>query len=284
MNTIILPTDFSDNSINALKYGLEIARITKADVVFFHVNHVPVIAPNTPVGVYDTLITYDEEKQMHALEELRDSLFAELGINHSEISSRCLLKLGFAVDEIINVSEEENAGLVVLGTEGASGFKKIFLGSNASGVIKKTPCPVLSIPQDCTFKPIKKIALATDFHHIEDKNILSPLLEIAILFGAEIIILHVKKEKDSVPEFSQTAEGFEMKEFLQSAPVSFHVIENKDVVNAIEQFLKEKQIDILAMLPHKQTFWESLFSKSFTEEIALDAVGPLLTLPQNQHV
>jgi nucleotide-binding universal stress UspA family protein len=284
MNTIILPTDFSDNSINAIRYGLEIAKVTKAEVIFFHVNHVPVIAPNTPVGVYDSLITYDEEKQMQALEDLRESIYKELNLNPTEVKSRCVLKLGFAVDEIINISEETNAGLVVLGTEGASGFKKIFLGSNASGVIKKTPCPVLSIPQDYRFSGIRKIALATDFHHVEDKLILSPLLEIAVLFGAEINILHVKTDKDSVPEFSETSEGFELKEFLNEVPVSFRIIENKDVVKGIEKFIEEQKIDILAMMPHKQTFWESLFNKSYTEEIALDAIAPLLILPEKHHV
>jgi nucleotide-binding universal stress UspA family protein len=282
MNTILLPTDFSDNSHNALKYGLEIAKALKTDVIIFHANHVPVIAPNTPVGVYDSLIINDEKKQKESLIKLKDKIYAEMGITEKEVPVRCVVKLGFAVDEILNIAEEQNIGLVVMGTQGATGLQKAFIGSNAASIIKGSKKPILSVPFKSQFKGINKIALATDFHHIEDKKAILPLLEIALLFNAEVQVFNVRKDKTQVPTFEEAAEGLDLEEALVSVKHSFHFSESDKAIEGIEGFVKESNSDILAMIPRKLTFWESLFSSSHTEEIAMDALLPLLILPETE--
>ncbi|MBA3900335.1 MAG: universal stress protein [Bacteroidetes bacterium] len=282
MNTILLPTDFSESSMNSVKYGLEIAKALKTDVIIFHANHVPVIAPNTPVGVYDNLIINDEQKQKESLNKMKDRIYSEIGISETEVPVRCIVKLGFAVDEIVNVAEDEKVGLIVIGTQGATGLQKALIGSNAASVIKSSKVPVLSIPFASAFNGIKKIALATDFHHIEDKEVVSPLLEIALLFNAEVLVFNVRKDKAEVPTFEQAAEGLDLEEALKSVIHSFHISENENAIMGIEGFVKGSNADILAMIPRKQSFWANLFSTSYTEEIALDALVPLLILPETK--
>jgi nucleotide-binding universal stress UspA family protein len=280
MRTILFPTDFSDNSLNAIKYGLHIAKATKADVLFLHVNHVPMIAPNTPVGVYDTLIRENEHKQQKNLEDLRDRAYRESEISPDEVQSECLIKLGFAVDEISEMPIKYNIGLIVMGTHGASGLKKALIGSNTASVIKKATCPVLSIPTSCTFEDIDKIVLATDFNHHTDDKVFAPLLELSVLFGAEVLIFNVRKHLEEVPSFKEANEGLKVEEALKIVNHSYHFSENDDIAEGIKKFVEEQQPDLLAMLPHRHTFFENLFSKSYTEEMALSIEIPLLTLPE----
>ena len=280
MKSILLPTDFSINASNAIRYGLHIAKVTKADVIFFHANHVPVIAPNTPVGVYDNLIRTDEEKQLQSLYELRDKMYAEMGINKEDIPSQCIVKLGFAVDEITEAAKEFNTGLIIMGTQGASGLKKAFIGTNTASVIKNAVCPVLAVPDSAYYKQIKKIVLATDYHFTKDDKILAPLLEMALLFDAEILILNVKREMEEVPTFDQAVEGLKIENTFKPVTHSFHFSENDNVISGIESFMQQSNADILTMIPHKPTFFENLFKKSYTEEIAFHANIPLLTLPE----
>ncbi|HET6244749.1 MAG: universal stress protein [Bacteroidetes bacterium] len=281
MKPILLPTDFSENAANAIRYGLNIAKITKASVIFFHVNHVPVIAPNTPVGVYDTLIRTEEEQQLESLYRIRDTMFAELGINAEEISAQCIVKLGFAVDEINAVAKEHNAGLIVMGTQGASGLQKVFIGTNAASVIKNSECAVLSIPSTVHYKKIEKIVLATDYHLSKDAKSHAPLLEIALLFNAEVLILNIKRQMEEVPTFDQALEGLKIENVFKSVNHSFHFSESDDVIEGIENFVKHSNADVLAMLPHKKSIFELLFKKSHTEEIAYHANIALLTLPES---
>jgi nucleotide-binding universal stress UspA family protein len=280
MKTILLPTDFSDTANNAIKYGLEIAKALKTDVVLFHSNHVPVIAPNTPVGVYDNLMINDEKRQKESLIKLKDKIYAEMSLTEEEVPVRCIIKLGFAVDEILDFSQEDDIGLIVMGTHGASGLQKAIIGSNVSSVIKSSKKPVLSIPSGSVFQGIKKIALATDFHHIKDKNVVAPLLEIALLFNAEVLVFNVRKDKTKVPTFEQAAEGFDLNLALGTVNHSFHFSENENSVAGIESFIKSSNAEILAMIPRNLGFWENIFSTSHTEEIALDANVPLLILPE----
>jgi nucleotide-binding universal stress UspA family protein len=282
MKPILLPTDFSENSKSALRYGLEIAKRLKAEVIFFHANHVPVIAPNTPVGVYDNLIITDEKKQKESLEHLKSTLYLELGLSEEEVPSKCVVRLGFAVDEIVNEAEDENVGLIIIGTEGASGLQKALVGTNAASAIKKSHIPVLTVPTGTIFNGIRKIALATDFHHVEDKNIITPLLEMALLFDAEILIFNIRKDKSTQPSFEEAAEGFVFEEAFSKVKHSYFLSENKNITQGIEDFVKEHKADLLVMMPHKQGFWEGLFSTSYSQEVAQDAVSPLLTLPGRQ--
>lgn len=282
MKSILLPTDFSEISDNALRYALEIAKALKTEVVFFHANHIPVIAPNTPVGVYDNLIVTDDKKQKEALVSFKNKIYQETGITEAEVPSRCIVKLGFAVDEIEAIAEEENIGLIALGTHGASGLQKALIGSIAASVVKKSKCPVLAIPAGAVFQGINKIALATDFHHLENKITISPLLEMALLFNSEVLIFNVRKDKANMPTFEEAVEGMDLEEILQDIDHSFHISENNDITKGIEEFVKNQNADILAMIPHPHSFWDSLFTTSYTEEIALDAVVPLLTLPEKR--
>ncbi|MDQ3193302.1 MAG: universal stress protein [Bacteroidota bacterium] len=280
MKTILLPTDFSENASNAVRYGLNIAKATKASVIFFHANHVPVIAPNTPVGVYDNLIRIDEEQQLESLHQLRDKLYAELGINLEDVPSKCIVKLGFVVDEISEAAKEFNIGLIVMGTQGASGLKKTFIGSNTVSVIQNGVAPLLSVPETAKYKKIEKIVLATDYHLSKDEKVHSLLLEIALIFNSEVLILNVKPELEKVPSFDQAVEGLKIESVFKPIKHSFHFSENDDIVDGIESFVKQKNADILAMMPHKKSAFEALFTKSYTEEIAFQADIPLLTLPE----
>jgi nucleotide-binding universal stress UspA family protein len=281
MNTILLPTDFSDNSLNAIVFGLNIAKVTNADVLFLHVNHVLVIAPNTPVGVYDTLILQEQENQQRNLELFKNKAFAKAGIAPEEITSECLIRLGFAVDEITEIPAKYKVGLIVMGTHGASGLKKALIGSNTASVIKKASCPVLAVPAFATFKDIDKIVLATDFNYTIDDEVLIPLLEISVLFGAEVLVLNVRKHLDEVPSFHEANEGLKVEQALKNVSHSYHFSENDNITRGISDFIKDQRPDLLAMLPHKHTFFETIFTKSNTEEMAFSSEIPLLTLPGN---
>jgi nucleotide-binding universal stress UspA family protein len=171
--------------------------------------------------------------------------------------------------------------MIVMGTTGASGMKKALVGSNAASVIKRSKCPVLAVPQQCSFKGIEKIVFAADFHETKDDRALAPLLELALLFGSEVVVLNIRKELKEIPSQEEAYEGLRIESAFKPLSHSYHFMENEDAAKGIKEFTQQSGADVLAMIPRRHSFFEDLFGTSTTEELALHAQVPLLALPEN---
>lgn len=142
---ILAPTDFSEDSKNALSYVVELANKFGSEVLLMHVDQ-----PLAPVMVGDLSPGFDigtvnriaEEQRLMALKEL-DQEIARL--RDAGLKARSLMRVGSPFLEIIHAAQGENADLIVMGTHGRSGLAHVLMGSVAERVVNKAPCPVLTV-------------------------------------------------------------------------------------------------------------------------------------------
>lgn len=137
--TILHPTDFSENSQHAFELACQLAASSGSKVVVLHA-YAPEIAVMTDMPVH---IEHREEATL----QLRQIKSAQPGvvIEHKMVS-------GTAVEVIVTTAQSIKADLIVMGTYGRSGFKRLFLGSVADHVLRRAPCPILVVPLD---KPVE---------------------------------------------------------------------------------------------------------------------------------
>ena len=155
---ILTPTDFSDDSKLALGYAVELAQKFSAEIVVVHVDQplAPVMVSELNPGLdVNTMNRIAEEQRLLALREL-DQTTARL--REQGLKARSLMRVGAPFLEIINTAASENADLIVMGTHGRSGLAHVLMGSVAERVVRKAPCPVLTIRHpDRKFKhPLEK--------------------------------------------------------------------------------------------------------------------------------
>lgn len=155
---ILAPTDFSDDSKLALSYAVELAQKFSAEIVVVHVDQplAPVMVSELNPGLdVGTMNRIAEEQRLLALREL-DQTTARL--REQGLKARSLMRVGAPFLEIINAAVSENADLIVMGTHGRSGLAHVLMGSVAERVVRKAPCPVLTIRHpDRKFKhPLEK--------------------------------------------------------------------------------------------------------------------------------
>jgi nucleotide-binding universal stress UspA family protein len=128
---ILVPTDFSLCSLNALGQAEELARTRGAELMLLHVERVPVagsrMAEVTHAAAEAELARTTERLRAHGLEV------------------RGILRMGAADEEILSVAETERADLLVMGTHGRKGVAHMVLGSVAERVVRGAPCPVLTV-------------------------------------------------------------------------------------------------------------------------------------------
>ena len=140
---ILVATDFSPHSEIAVQYAAEIARAFKAEVLICHVvEEVSILAELPPGGEAYFPPNLTQIQQQQAEEKCR-SLIASNGIARGEV----VIGIGSPFFEIIRLAKERSADLIIVGTHGRGAIAHMLMGSVAERVVRKAPCPVLTVRQ-----------------------------------------------------------------------------------------------------------------------------------------
>ena len=267
---LLIPTDFSLNALNAVKYGVQFGLALKSKITLFHSTHVPVIS-SAEMAMAASMIDEKLDAQVR-LEQLKNVLVAEFGYREIEV----LVSTGFAVDEINNLSRSESMVMIVMGTKGASGLSEILIGSNTADVIEKCSCPVLAVPVDSVFKKPGKIVFATNYAD-NDFQTLYLLAEMFKPFNSEIVVLHVEVNSDYKTE-NRMLEWFKG-QVLTNIPYdnfSFQLAKGDNVVSTVEEYINSNNVEVLSVSTRKRNFFDKLTSRSLTRKLAFHSNMPLL--------
>jgi nucleotide-binding universal stress UspA family protein len=138
LKRFLIPVDFSDCSLEAMEYGIEIAKLFGAQVVLLHVTE------PRGYGIGFTLSHHSKDEEIHLDLEKRLKEYVRVFQSQGlQIDYR--LEGGFPVDQILEESNQFPPDLIVMGTHGRKGFSKFVSGSVAEAVLRHSPCPVLTL-------------------------------------------------------------------------------------------------------------------------------------------
>lgn len=274
MKKILFPTDFSETANNAFVYALQMAKYLDAEVIVLHVYELPPISyegyPSYVAEVYETL-------ELNKFENFKDHIPSLRKIAEANqldfIKMSHVLEQGDLVTVIKHLTKSENIDLIVMGTNGVSGWKEKVFGSNTGEVIGKVPILVLSVPFKSKFSGINTIGFTTCFRN-EDRTALQQVVEVAKKMQATVKCLYVQTLDSDV----KTAQIENWRERFKHEPVEFFVVVHDDVQETIFEFLSSQKIDILAMLTYKRSFFDGLFHTSLTKKLAYHSEIPILAL------
>jgi nucleotide-binding universal stress UspA family protein len=271
ISTILVPTDFSDVANNALHFALKLAAKMNANVHVLHVTHIPVIDASFPADVYQTFMTEIDEISKTNMDKVETDYLAKSGVKYTTH-----IVMGFVNDEIYSFTEKSPVDLIIMGTQGASGIQEILLGSNAASVVAKSIVPVLVIPPSATYHDLKHIVYSSDFNEPEFPSV-SRLIYFAELFNAKVSVLHVKSDYD---RFFDSANNFftKNKDHISYEKWTVVKLPEGDVIEKINEFTDKNQADMLVMAKHNRSFFDRLFHRSLSKQMAYHTKIPLLVL------
>jgi len=269
MKKILVPTDFSNNANNALKYANNFAKTINNKIVLLH-SYLPLAGKyNMISGIVAEDIAIQKMSCEKKLEKV-SSKYVKVPVSH-------IVKIGDPIDEIIDSAQKSKSQLIIMGTHGASGLKRILFGSNTSDVISKSNTPVLAIPQRYRFKKIKTIVYATDLNNTI--NELKHIIPIAKQLNATIEVLNLNysynlnEDKKQVVEKKIKALSYKkIKMVEQKATIEQTMIEQ------IKKYLVKTKPQLLVMFPEDKAWFDKLFISSKTEELANQIKLPLLSI------
>ncbi|WP_250631761.1 universal stress protein [Rhodoflexus caldus] len=279
MKTILVPTDFSDNALKAMQYAIRFANTTGSHLVFFRATDT--IVPETaPVHLYHELVKSDIEENMEELRKQVAQAYTASGITPATDSYSLAVEYGAFKNMIHVVIEKHQADMIIMGTQGASGLKKVFFGSNTAGLFAQVSIPVLAVPADTPADSITKIGYASDLTDFGDE--LAKIVAFAKPFHATIDLFHV------YPVYPQLVDvtKFDKEKTLHMLTSKFdydklhitfvHTEYDNDIVAGIQQYVAEEKPSLLVMFTHERSWFDKLFNPSISQSVAFGTRTPLL--------
>jgi nucleotide-binding universal stress UspA family protein len=264
MKKLLVPTDFSDNANNAIRYATELADLLEASITLVHTYRV-----YSTSGMFISVESYLKKDAAQHMLEPYEKIEKRLG--KERVESKIIR--GDTIPVISDMANKSDYDLIVMGTQGAGGLEEIFTGTTTNGVMKKSRKPVLAIPQGFQLSDINNIVLAIDQKGPAVSKVLSPLVKIAQKTDAHVRIFH----KDLGGDDRGIDPSIEM--YLESVEHSFHYDLDDDRLNeSINQFVKDYQADMLAMIRRQRSFLEEVFHVSATTKEVFNSPVPLLIL------
>lgn len=274
---ILIPTDFSKNALNAIRYAIDLYAKLHCDFYFLNVFSVETYT-NTNLLMPDedseVFIRAKEKSEKNFLKLLESLAAHGDNFKHNFFTISTYNFLSEAIKKII---ADKDIELVVMGTHGASGSKGTLMGSNTVMAMEKIrECPVMAIPSEYSFSPPREIVFPTDYKDSFKRSELRYLMEIAKMHQANIAILHLNKSM----ELSQLQQDNKklLHAILSEAEHDFHILPERNLAKGIQSFVTERNSDIIAFINHKHIFFSSVFSKPLVKAIGYDSTIPILAL------
>lgn len=286
VNNILLPRDFSDGADQAVPYALDLAGHTGArlHVLFAQVLH--------------DMERHDEELEAseHELgERLRRSV-EEHGRGHPEPDQivHTVERDVTAAPAILRYAEEHDIDLIVMGTHGRQGAKRLALGSVAEDVVRHAPCPVFTVREQETAPAVNRIVAPIDFSE-HSREALRNAKALAQHYGARIDLVHIVEETlhpafygpamqsiyDAQPDIEERAVE-RLKTFYREtegpdSEVTFHAGPGR-APEALAEYARERAADLIVMATHGRTGLERMRLGSVTEKLMRRAPCPVFTV------
>jgi nucleotide-binding universal stress UspA family protein len=268
--TILVPTDFSKAAANATEYAINLANDLQANVLLLYVYNLPLM-PYTEVPV---VFPMPQELQQDAEQQLDILVKKFKKTSDVEISFKAVM--GLPVSEIEQFGKE--ADFIVMGMKDSGKISEFLIGSVTTAVIKNTATPVFVIPEHVIYKKPLKTVLATDYNIKTNDKAFDPLKQLVKLFNSQLFIVNIKMEQEDLME-NVIAEGRIEDKFSDVDPL-YYFPEKENLVEGINEFIRNKQADLLAIVPHRYNWIEGLFHRRNSKKIAFHTDIPLLALPE----
>jgi len=301
INRILCAIDFSEHSRRALDHAVAIARWYEASVTVVYVfSPAPVAAVGPGMTAFQPIVLTDID-----YERLRTDVQSFAAVEGAPgVAIETVLREGFPATEIVAAARDLQADLIVLGTHGRSGVERLFLGSVAERVLRRAPCPVLTVPAaqpdavPGSVPLFKRVVCPIDFSE-PSLLALEHALSMARESDATLTILHVASFSLEPPLFEFEATGMSVAEFRRRTAAELearlkatvpadadrycHVDTVMAAGNAGKEIVRvaaESHADLIVMGVHGRGAVDLTVFGSTTHHVVRAASCPILTIRQ----
>lgn len=265
MSKILIPIDFSETSLLAIKHGAFTAQLTKSTVYLMH----SIAQPFTPQNLFLPLTNIEDNSRIEKivtdkLNQLADDIKREYGVD-----VKTIIKVGSASKEICIAAKEIEASLIVMGTHGYSPIEEIVIGSTALKVITKSPCPTMAMNSMADHNGYSRIIMPIDTS-VNTRQKVNYTLELAKTFSAAVhaIALLTDNEHSERPALEVILHQIE--KLAIEKGVSFHseiMMDVKNRATASVEMTDKLGADLIVIMTDQDAELSGFFLGPYAQQV-----------------
>ena len=271
-NKILVPVDFSEQSLIALTQSYNLAQKIGAEIVLLYV-----IEEVNPM----IKLMYKEFNEIRGAVEGNLKNLAEEKAKETGLNIIPMISDGKIYTKIVEVAEDINATFIVMGTKGSENAK--FIGSNANKVVKTAPCPVITIKGKTHRKGCEKIVLPLDLTK-ETSDKVNKAIAFAKLFEAEVYIVSVlltgKEEVvDKLKDQLIITKNYIQKHEVKCVAEIVKILKSEETLaNAVIKYAEKIEADLVMIMTQQEKEIKKLFIGSKAKEVINHSNIPVLSI------
>jgi nucleotide-binding universal stress UspA family protein len=272
MKHVLVPVDFSEDSVNALDMAVHFANQMDYNVRLLHVIKDAVFYQRN--FTLTNLVDVKNEKVIHNLKEIISQYKSKV---KNEIDFR--IRSGKVYNEIANQAKYGEAELIVIGTHGTSGFEELWLGSNAYKVVNNSPCPVFSVRNSYRRHTINRIVLPID-DTPETRQKVPYAARIAKQFNALVYILQVTEtKKDSVRERINEYAN-QVAKFFENNDIDFEneYLYGNNLTDMTIDYALRKDADLITIMTEQSESTKNIWLGPYAQQMVNHSPLPVLSI------
>jgi nucleotide-binding universal stress UspA family protein len=257
MKTVIIPVDFSETALNAVRYAADMfTGKAGTSVILYHM--------------------FERDKEAVTAAQYLESLKAEM--QDKGVTSVDWIKEegDDFIDSLGRLAYQKAATLILMGITEREEWRQLIMTSNTVKMAEQNICPVMIIPPHAKFSGINNIALTSDFKDVDATTPVLAIKNVLEIFNANLHIVNVDNEHYVSLTEEYLTERAKMQRLFAEFKPEFYFIGMNDFFEAVEQFSKDRNIDLIVIIPKNHTFMNSVFSARHTKKLAYHTSVPLL--------
>lgn len=267
MKTILIPTDFSGNSIKAIEFAFDFFNEKGNKFILCHVY-------NIPVGGQSSLLTLMDQLRIQAekgLQEFKDIVENQFPNRKIELSTKIIQ--GDFSSQINVLAVDNKVDFIFMGAKGVSGLEEVLIGSNTARLLKKCKIPVFATPKNYEKSKIEQITFSYDGKMLTD-HVIESIQYIAKKKELSIELLHIKKVDEApIQNWAEVENKFNSKH------ISLFEVTAKNYEEGLKKGIENKN-SLLVLIRRKKSFWEDLINDSDSQMAVKHFQLPILVLPE----
>lgn len=274
MKKILVPCDFSHQSIEAYKMAIELAAKAKGEILLLHVLTAPSVYTS---GFAGETVVVDSSYLVRIEEDVRKELEnVKKKVPDNPVNVMTEVLFGDLATAVRKMVDDRKIDLVVIGSSGTSGLAEIFIGSNAEKIVRFSPVPVLALKKAIELKSVRNILLPSTLD-LNQTDFIRRLTQLQAFFEATLQILfintpvHFRRDSDA----NEALEAFARHYKLRDYKLHFRNYTNEE--SGIVDFAGLEKMDLVAMATHARKGLAHLFNVSITEKVVNHIQSPIWT-------
>ncbi len=268
--TIIITNDFTESSRNAIAYACKLLGDIPYNVQLLHVYTMPVSYASDAVALSSLKDEYD------SMQDSMDHDVEKMKAQYPGLTFTGKVVVGSLIESLRDQIDEVNPEIVVMGAVGD--YENLWMwDSELLNSLTSLSVPVLIVPANVGFKPIRNVGFACDYRTLCGTKQINFIKWLVKHTAAKLHVVHVATGKAESESMEADNEAI-LHEMLEEVTPQYYGIEDPHIIDSIAHFVKEHHLDFLIVIPHKHGVWYNIFHQSHTKQLAKLNHIPILAL------